>query len=174
MTSQYRFSQHGIAVKGPFALFWGGLFSNWYKAPFIIEDIKYNCVEQYMMAQKAILFKDATSLQLIMNTSDPEKQKALGRKVLNYNDTIWRTHKYPVVAKACFAKFDQNFDIQQVLLATNPLIIVEASPYDAQWGIGLGADHPDVINPGLWKGENLLGLALMDARARLTDTNEDD
>ena len=41
-----------------FTLFWHGIFSQWFKSPFAINGIVYNCCEQYMMAQKAKMFND--------------------------------------------------------------------------------------------------------------------
>lgn len=173
MSVESRLATNGIVVKNNFALFFGGIFSNWYKSKFTLGDLEFNCVEQYMMAQKAIQFRDARSLKAIMMTSDPQKQKAIGREVKDYDDKAWKRTKYPVVVKGVFAKFDQNPHLLTVLLETNPLIIVEASPYDSIYGIAMGADHADITNPGLWKGENLLGIALMDVRATLFNIQDD-
>lgn len=166
-------SAHGILVRGNFALFWGGCFSNWYKSPFELDGIKFSCVEQYMMFSKALMFNDAKSLELIMNTNDPKKQKAYGRAVTGYIDAKWNKAKYPIVVKGVVAKFDQNPVLQQVLYDSNPLIIVESSPQDVQWGTGLGSSDEYAINPAMWEGKNLLGMALMDARATLFESIDD-
>src|SRR3569832_127897 len=109
-------SDHGIAINGNFALFWGGVLSNWYKSKFGVDDIGYNCVEQYMMAAKAIMLKEALSLDKIKKSKDPKVQKALGRDVKNYNDDIWKAHKYNIVRTGLYHKFDQNIPLQQILL----------------------------------------------------------
>jgi ribA/ribD-fused uncharacterized protein len=167
------FSQHGITIRENYALFWGGVFSNWYKSKFEVKGVYFNCVEQFMMACKALQFNDHETLELIMKSNDPSAQKAYGRKIRNYDDTIWKQIRYPVVREGVFAKFDQNPHLQTVLLNTDPFIIVESSPKDIIWGVGLAADHKDVTNPGMWKGTNLLGMALMDVRATLLKMQED-
>ncbi|MDX1472144.1 MAG: NADAR family protein [Flavobacteriaceae bacterium] len=93
-----------------FVLFWGGKFSQWYKAPMIINGIEYNCCEQYMMAEKARLFEDKEALKEIMATKDPRKQKAIGRKVKNFDQEKWEGIARSVVYKANYAKFSQNED----------------------------------------------------------------
>jgi ribA/ribD-fused uncharacterized protein len=169
----FDFAQYDIVVRDNYALFWGSPFSNWYKSKFIVKGMEFNCVEQFMMACKALQFNDRNALDLIMSTSDPRKQKAYGRSVKGYDDKEWEALRYPVVREGVFAKFDQNIQIQPILLATNQLILVEASPKDTIWGIGLDANHPDATNPGKWKGTNLLGMALMDGRSTLQNMQED-
>ncbi len=141
--------------------------SQWYPAKFEIDGVDYQNTEQYMMAQKAKLFKDENIFQQILHTDDPKKIKALGRQVKNYQDEIWIAHRYEIVVQGNLAKFSQNNHLQQFLLSTSEQIIVEASPVDQIWGIGLAADHADAMNPLKWKGLNLLGFALMDVRKQL-------
>lgn len=69
--------------------------------------------------------------------------------------------------KGNFLKFSQNEKLKEFLLSTDNKIIVEASPYDAIWGIGMLETDRDAQNPLLWKGENLLGFALMEVRNEL-------
>lgn len=166
-------TNHSIIIRDNFALFWGGPFSNWYKSPFTLHGLDFNCNEQYMMFRKALLFKDNETLDKIMDTKDPKEQKALGRSVKNYVDDVWKDVRYTAVREGAFAKFDQNIILQQVLLNSNPYIIVEASPYDDIFGIQLYANHKHATNPSMWKGQNLLGLILMDVRATLL-VNVDD
>lgn len=154
----------GITVRGGFAFFWGGPFSNWYKSKFTIDGREFNCSEQYMMFAKAMIFNDIVTTNKIMATSDPQIQKSLGRQVKNFDATIWDKYKAQVVLEGVLEKFLQNEKLQEVLMATDNLEIVEASPYDTIWGIGLNANHPDATNPEKWKGQNLLGLILKDVR----------
>lgn len=162
-------SDNGILVKNGFALFWGSPFSNWYKAKFEVDNVIYSTSEQYMMHQKALLFNDPETAKQIMKTSDPKKQKQLGREVKNYRDDLWNQIRYDVVLEGCFEKFYQNEEFADILLMTEDLEIVEASPYDKIWGIGLDASHPDAIDKTKWKGENLLGKVLMEVRTQLKD-----
>jgi ribA/ribD-fused uncharacterized protein len=141
--------------------------SQWFPAKFEIDGVKYQNTEQYMMAQKAKLFEDEDIFQKILQTDDPKHIKALGRQVKNYQDEIWIAHRYEIVVQGNLAKFSQNNHLQQFLLSTSEQIIVEASPVDQIWGIGLAADHVDAMNPLKWKGLNLLGFALMDVRKQL-------
>lgn len=102
-----------------------------------------------------------------MSSNDPRKIKALGRKIANFDETIWCRHKYNIVVKGNFAKFSQNDKLKKKLLSTGNKIICEASPYDKIWGIGLSTSQTDVHDPSKCQGQNLLGRALMDVRTTL-------
>ena len=147
-----------------FKFFWSGPFSQWSNHGFEIEGIYYNRAEQFMMAQKALLFNDMESFDKIMATKDAKKQKALGRKVKNYNDNVWANNSMAVVLTASYFKFKQNKNLKQLLLDTGSKELVEASPYDRVWGIGLKEDDPRALNKVTWRGDNKLGLCLGMAR----------
>lgn len=140
------------------------VFSNWYIAPFKINELYFNCVEQYMMYHKAKLFHDHETADKIMETLIPARQKMLGRSVKGFDDTCWVKYRLDFVKDACVAKFRQNPELLKVLLETDNKTIGEASPYDRIWGIGLAKDHPDIETPRKWRGQNLAGKALMLAR----------
>ena len=110
---------------------------------------------------------DEDIFQKILQTDDPKKIKALGRLVKNYQDEIWIAHRYEIVVQGNLAKFSQDNDLKAFLLSTSDQIIVEASPVDQIWGIGLAADHVNATNPNGWQGLNLLGFALMEVRKQL-------
>lgn len=120
-----------------------------------------------MMAQKAALFGDDTARFEILNAASPGAAKALGRKVQGFDETQWIEHRYSIVVKANEAKFSQNAGLRRFLQQTGSRILVEASPVDRIWGIGLAAEDERVSNPNRWRGLNLLGFALMDVRNRL-------
>lgn len=140
--------------------FYGGIYSQWYNSSMTIDGIRYSCCEQYMMHQKALLFRDLTTAAKIMNTSSPKLQKQLGREVINYNDIIWDSRRFDIVFKGNLAKFSQNELLKSELLNTGNRQFVEASPYDTIWGIGMGLDNPLINDPTKWKGLNLLGQVL--------------
>lgn len=144
--------------------FWGGPFSNWHPCRFTYGVTEYNCVEQFMMAYKAKVFGDKNSLIKIMESDEPRTQKKLGRKVSGFNPDIWSDVCYPIVFAGCLAKFMQNEGLKQILLNTGDDILVEASPYDKIWGIGLSESNAKNIPPEQWPGENRLGKILMDVR----------
>lgn len=96
-----------------------------------------------------------------------KKIKDLGRKVKNYDEKIWVEHREKYVFRGNYEKFTQNLDIQEVLLNTGKTILVEASPYDKIWGIGLAANDPEAKDPSKWKGLNLLGKGLTRLRDEL-------
>lgn len=156
-----------------FIFFWGhhktnginkGCFSQWWPCTFTVDDVTYNCAEQYMMAQKAVLFNDTDTLQKILLATEPNVCKGLGRQVRNFDSQIWDKECYDIVFKGNYAKFSQNEDLKKELLATGDRILVEVSPYDRIWGIGMSIDHPDHADPSKWKGTNLLGFALTDVK----------
>lgn len=142
-------------------------FSNWYKSDFTIKGIDFNCVEQYMMFSKARLFGDLEIASQILSTDDPKEQKALGRKVKGFDPDVWDARCVPIVTAGLIHKFTQNKELQDILLLTKGKTLVEASPYDKIWGVGLSASDPLITNPENWKGKNLLGIALMDARSAI-------
>ncbi len=133
----------------------------------MIDDIVYQTAEHWMMAAKARLFGDGDTLAKILESSDPKTAKALGRTVKNFDSDVWTANARRLVTEGNIAKFGQNQELRTFLLATGNLVLVEASPYDRIWGIGLMADDERVKNPGTWQGQNLLGFALMDVREQL-------
>lgn len=120
-----------------------------------------------MMAAKARIFKDFETEAEILQQPDQKAVKALGRKVKGFDKAIWVKCREKVVFDGCFAKFSQNFVLAKTIMATGALHLVEASPYDDIYGIKLSADDPRAIEPGQWKGLNLLGNALMRVRTEL-------
>lgn len=159
-----------------FLFFWGhtvndqvtkSCFSQWFPGRFEENGIIYKTAEHYMMAGKARLFNDADILEQIIQFSTPNQVKSLGRKVKNFEPKIWDEHKYEIVKNGNFLKFSQNLKFKDFLLSTNDKVLVEASPYDKIWGIGMLETDPRAENPLLWNGENLLGFALMEVRDQL-------
>lgn len=139
-------------------------FSQWYESPFEVDGVVYNTAEHWMMSKKTLLFNDHDTNQRIFTCVKPGEAKALGRSVKGYDDTIWDAHKYEIVKTGNIHKFSQHQPLREFLINTHDRIIVEASPVDAIWGIGMAQDHKDILNPQLWRGENLLGFALMEVR----------
>ena len=144
-------------------------FSQWYQAEFCLDNVTYLTAEHYMMAEKARLFKDQFSWERIIGVDNPGEAKKLGRKVKGFQEDIWRNNRFAIVVRGNIAKFDQNPLLKEFLLATNDNVLVEASPYDRIWGVGLGAKSPQILDPWQWKGLNLLGFALMEARSKLKE-----
>lgn len=152
-----------------FVFFWSGPFSNWHPSEFrmTVNGKMYNftCSEQAMMLMKSELFGDSESSKKIMKTNDPKKMKALGRAVSGYVEDEWNIHRENISDQFLLRKFHQNEDLLKILLDTGTKMIVEASPYDTIWGIGMGVDkYPEILNPKNWRGHNLLGESLMRVR----------
>ncbi len=138
--------------------------SQWYECDFIVDGTEYSTAEQYMMAQKALLFNDKKSFYKIMAADSPREYKAIGRRIKGFNQDVWDKHKYDIVYKGNYAKFSQNKALRRFLENTGDKILVEASPFDEVWGIKMSEDNPDIYNPEKWNGQNLLGFVLMDVR----------
>ena len=145
-------------------------FSQWYDCYFEVDGVQYHTTEQYMMASKALLFGDEEVFQEIMAADNPHDCKKLGRKIRGFEQTLWDARKYDIVVEGNKAKFGQNPDIREFLLSTGNAIIAEATPYDKIWGIGLDREQALKGKVEQWKGENLLGCALMDVRDWLRDS----
>ena len=169
--------QRHLAEQFKYLLFWGhsesessvtqACLSQWYPANFEINGINYKTAEHFMMAEKARLFNDDSTQNLIISCDHPGEAKKLGRKVSNFDDETWKQHRDQIVIQANLAKFSQNESLKAFLLNTANRILVEASPYDRIWGIGLSKDHKDSQNPKAWRGLNLLGFALMAVRNQI-------
>lgn len=142
--------------------------SNWWAQSFELDQLSWPTVEHYMMYAKARLFGDEVRMEQIRNAKTPKAAKALGRKVTPYGDLSWGAHRYGAVLRACEAKFSQNEDLCAFLKATDGKVLVEASPWDRIWGIGLRATNPEANDPRTWKGANLLGFVLMEVRQRVS------
>ena len=155
-----------------FTFFWGankpnGEFSQWYKSDFLVDGIKFCCMEQYMMYKKAVCFGDKDMANKILATDDVAEIKAFGRLVANYNESYWNGVRQIVVFEGLTAKFSQNEDLKAKLKATDNSILAECAVKDRIWGIGLSMNNPDRLQIDKWKGQNLLGYALMMVRERL-------
>ena len=154
-----------------YTFFWTGPFSQWFPAKFVIDDVKYISTEQYMMAQKAVLFDDKEAFKNIMLTHSPRKQKAFGRAVKGFNKNEWEKVARGLVYMGNYAKFTQNPDLKEFILKTSGTELVEASPYDKIWGIGLPEGHKDIYDPKKWKGKNWLGQVLTQVRLKIEEEN---
>lgn len=141
--------------------------SQWFPARFEIDGVVYATAEHFMMAEKARLFDDPATLAKILAAATPNEAKSLGRKVRAYDDARWVMHRFEAVVRGNAAKFAQSPAMRAFLLGTGQRVLVEASPVDAIWGIGMAAADPRIDHPSQWQGLNLLGFALMVVRARL-------
>ncbi len=157
-----------------YLFFWGhkdltGYLSNFYTLKFSSDGNEYICSEQYFMKKKQELF-DPTNLtlgQMIMQETDPKKIKQLGRLVKNFNENTWNKHKYQIMYQGVKAKFLSSKELTKKLVDTQNKILVEASPYDNIWGIGLSESDAKKIPESQWPGQNLLGKVLMQVRKEL-------
>ena len=171
------FINNGNQVK--YLFFWGhqkpksgvskSCLSQWYESPFELDGIQYPTAEHYMMAEKARLFGDNSIALQIASASSPKEVKQLGREVKGFEENTWKANRFNIVVKGNKAKFNQNPELKTFLLNTADQILVEASPVDKIWGVGLAADHQSVGKPSQWKGQNLLGFALMEVRDYLEE-----
>lgn len=161
-----------------YVLFWGhqpnddgsigkGCFSQWFEASFLVDGQTYLTAEHFMMAEKARLFGDMATRARILAAKTPAEAKKLGRGVQGFDDALWEQACFDIVVRANEAKFSQNRALQDYLLTTGDRVLVEASPVDRIWGIGLAANDERALEPRTWCGLNLLGFALMEVRARL-------
>jgi len=149
-----------------------GCLSQWQPCAFVVNGIQYSSAEQFMMAEKARLFGDQETLKKILSAKAPSWIKKLGRQVRGYDDKKWDDKKFGIVVQGNMAKFSQDPKLMAFLLGTEDATLVEASPLDCIWGVGLKESDKKILDQGQWKGKNLLGKALMEVRKDLARQNE--
>lgn len=173
------FVNHGNKVE--YIFFWGhqekgsqitkSCFSQWYDSKFEEDGNEFISAEHYMMYHKAKLFGDKKACEKVLCASNPREAKAVGREVIGFEEKVWDEKRFEIVVNANLAKFTQNSELKEFLLNTGNRILVEASPVDKIWGIGLAQDNPASETPNTWKGLNLLGFALMEVREMIKHHN---
>jgi ribA/ribD-fused uncharacterized protein len=144
-----------------------GCLSQWWPAPFTVDGVTYATAEHWMMAGKARLFGDQDAEQRALAAGHPKAAKTVGRSVRGFDGALWERERFALVTEGSRHKFGQHPDLGRFLLATAERVLVEASPLDRVWGIGLAADDERADDPARWRGLNLLGFALMEARDQL-------
>lgn len=152
-----------------FVFFWETTspFSQWHPVGFHINGVYYKTAEHYMMWGKAMLFGDETIAADILHVKHPRDVKALGRKIKNFDSKLWEEQCQNIVYQGNYAKFTQNKEMRLALRATGTAELVESSPNDKIWGIGLAADDPKALNRETWEGTNFLGEVLMSVREKM-------
>ncbi|WP_338895836.1 NADAR family protein [Streptomyces sp. TG1A-60] len=146
--------------------------SQWWPSPFTVDGVEYATAEHWMMASKARLFADPEAERQAVAASGPARAKKIGRLVHGFDDTVWERERFAIVVEGSVHKFAAHPDLRAFLLGTGNRVLVEASPLDRVWGIGLAADDERAMDPTRWRGPNLLGFALMAARERLLSGGE--
>ena len=144
--------------------------SQWWPSPFTVDGVRYATAEHWMMAGKARLFRDAEAERLALAAEHPAEAKKAGRLVRGFDDAVWARERFRIVVEGSVHKFAAHPELRGFLLGTGERVLVEASPLDRVWGIGLAATDQGAGDPERWKGPNLLGFALMEARERLRAT----
>ncbi|MDG9720490.1 NADAR family protein [Streptomyces sp. DH24] len=143
--------------------------SQWWPSPFTVDGVTYGTAEHWMMAGKARLFGDAEAQRRVLAAQHPAEAKKAGRLVRDFDEATWERERFGLVVEGSVHKFTAHADLRAFLLSTGDRVLVEASPVDRVWGIGLAADDEAATDPERWKGPNLLGFALMEARTRLRE-----
>ena len=144
-----------------------GYLSNWYLSQFSVDEITFSSMEQYMMYKKAVCFQDYDTADRILEMEDVSQIKKLGRKVSNYDENSWNGVRQIAVYRGLLEKFGQNDELKKLLLETGDSVLAECAVKDRIWGIGLSMTNPDRMDRACWKGQNLLGYALMMVREDL-------
>ncbi|MHC0434085.1 NADAR family protein [Streptomyces sp. O3] len=168
----------GAGERVRFLHFWGhrprrdgrigaSCLSQWWPAPFTVDGVEYATAEHWMMAAKARLFGDARAEREVLSAAGPGAAKTAGRLVAGFDEAVWERERFAVVVDGSVHKFAAHPELREFLLGTGERVLVEASPLDRVWGIGLAEDDERAGDPARWPGLNLLGFALMEARERL-------
>ncbi|MFD5449822.1 NADAR family protein [Streptomyces sp. NPDC003470] len=141
--------------------------SQWWPSPFTADGVEYATAEHWMMAGKARLFEDPEAERRVLAAGHPAEAKKAGRLVRGFDEAVWERERFRIVVEGSVHKFASDPALRAFLLDTGERVLVEASPVDRVWGIGLAADDEAATDPERWRGANLLGFALMAARGRL-------
>ncbi len=141
--------------------------SQWWPSPFTVDGVTYGTAEHWMMAAKARLFGDEEAERRVLAAGHPSLAKKAGRLVRDFDEATWERERFGIVVEGSVHKFAAHEDLRAFLLGTGDRVLVEASPVDRVWGIGLAAGDEGAGDPERWRGPNLLGFALMEARERL-------
>ncbi|MGW2486531.1 NADAR family protein [Streptomyces sp. NPDC001606] len=168
----------GAGTRVKYLHFWGhrprpdgrigaSCLSQWWPSPFAVDGEHYATAEHWMMAGKARLFEDADALRRVLAAGHPAEAKKAGRLVRGFDEEVWERERFRIVVEGSVHKFSADEELRRFLLGTGDRVLVEASPVDRVWGIGLTADDEAAMDPERWRGPNLLGFALMEARERL-------
>ncbi|HEX6345545.1 NADAR family protein [Umezawaea sp.] len=174
LDSARRAEHNGVPMA--FVFFWGPksagdlgseCLSQWFESPFDVEGTTYATAEHFMMAGKARLFGDEQAAERVMTARTPAEAKNIGRQVRGFDSAVWDAHRVGIVVAGNVAKFGADPALRDFLLRTGERVLVEASPLDRIWGIGLRDDDERALTPSTWRGLNLLGFALMTARDEL-------
>lgn len=144
-----------------------GCLSQWWPCTFVVDGQEFASAEHYMMWRKALLFDDTAVAARVLTARTPAEAKSLGRQVSGFAGEVWDAQRLQIVVEGNLAKFGQDPALRSYLLGTGSRVLVEASPQDRVWGIGLVASDPRASDPSQWLGLNLLGEALMEVRSRL-------
>jgi ribA/ribD-fused uncharacterized protein len=171
-----RLTESGVRVR--FLFFWGhqprddgsvgpSCLSQWFPAEFEADGAMFLSAEHYMMWRKAMLFGDEAVADRVLEVSHPNEAKTLGRQISGFDEQTWVRERFAIVVEGNVAKFDAHDELRGFLLGTGDRVLVEASPMDRIWGIGMTARDASADEPARWRGQNLLGFALMHARHRL-------
>ena len=153
-------------------MFYGrrALLGNFVITPFQLDNLWFNCSEQYFQYQKAMFFGDHQTAKAILNSQSPDVQKQLGRQVSGYHEEMWANERESVMEKGCTAKFLQNQNAKNVLLATGNNVLSESTQFDLIWGSGKAIwDRFNGAEISSWNGQNKMGQVLMKVRDLIRD-----
>lgn len=162
-----------MRVTDAYVFFWGSYLSNFWLTPIkstkqmARPGLSFVCSEQAFMVEKAAFFNDQESFEKMLLCEDGASVKALGRQVKNFDEKAWYDVSYSKMLICCRAKFRQNPSLGKRLMGTGDRTLVEASPTDKIWGIGLWEGDDKVLDQRNWDGENRLGKVLMQVREEL-------
>jgi len=132
-----------------------GCFSNFSRHSFELDGKQWPTSEHYFQAQK---FAGTPHEEEVHAAPSPKEAANRGRDRSRPLRTDWEEAKDDVMHRAVRAKFEQNADIQEVLLGTGDREIVEDTTHDYYWGCGTDGT-----------GKNMLGKILMEVRTILRE-----
>lgn len=140
---------------------------NDYKCSFVLDDVSYFSVEQYLLYQYALIMGDEKACQEILETKTPKKISKIDIKAKEERWYLWAVQRQEFLLKATLAKFRQDIHLFSMLCGVRGEIAYISK--DKFMGIGVGIRDNAVPAKHEWLGENMLGYTLMYVRNILQD-----
>ncbi len=101
LPEEYKLDRITLVRDGSFIFFFGREcpLSNFYISEFTLDGHTFNSTEQFIQFSKAKMFSDTKTAEDILREPEPSKQKALWRKVVDFDKKMWEDSVEAVISR---------------------------------------------------------------------------